>query len=104
MAYIKEKYTGAALATKERIKGVQESYYTNKVYKNKEHNIFWFINNHGYMHVLRPCAVRLDGEVTYYSIKDFLLDKNNTLQDKGNNGNFDSPQALLDELERMANE
>ena len=65
------KYSGEALATKEKIMATISSYTTNTVYKNQEHNIYWFINNNGYMHILRPCNVRLDRKHLYFAIKRF---------------------------------
>ena len=74
------KYSGEALATMEKIMATITAYTVNKVYKNQEHNIYWFINQNGYMHILRPCNVRLDGKHLYFAIEDYLLTKNNMLQ------------------------
>ena len=96
------KYSGEALATMEKIMATITAYTVNKVYKNQEHNIYWFINQNGYMHILRPCNVRLDGKHLYFAIEDYLLTKDNMLQSKGHNGRYESIQATIEELERRA--
>ena len=93
------KYSGEALATKEKIMATISSYTTNTVYKNQEHNIYWFINNNGYMHILRPCNVRLDGKHLYFAIEDYLLTKDNMLQSKGHNGRYETIESVIEELE-----
>lgn len=94
------KYSGEALATMEKIMGNITSYYPNKVYKNTEYNLYWFINSKGYMHVLKPCKVTLDGKLLHYAIEDNLLTTDNMVQSKGNNGNYTTIQEVIEELER----
>ena len=93
------KYSGEALDTMEKIMGTITAYTVNKVYKNQEHNIYWFINNNGYMHILRPCNVRLDGKHLYFAIEDYLLTKDNMLQSKGHIGIYETIEAVVEELE-----
>ena len=71
------RYNGEALATMEKIMGDTTSYYPNKVYKNEEYDLYWFINSKGYMHVLKPCKVTLDGKLLHYAIEDNLLTTDN---------------------------
>ena len=94
------KYNGEALATMEKIMGDTTSYYPNKVYKNEKYNLYWFINSKGYMHVLKPCKVTLDGKLLHYAIEDNLLTTDNMVQSKGNNGNYTTVQEVIEELER----
>ena len=96
------KYSGEALATMEKIMGDITSYYPNKVYKNEEYNLYWFINSKGYMHVLKPCRVTLDGKLLHYAIEDNLLTTDNMVQSKGSNGNYTTVQEVIEELERRA--
>ena len=96
------KYNGEALATMEKIMGDITSYYPNKVYKNEEYNLYWFINSKGYMHVLKPCKVTLDGKLLHYAIEDNLLTTDNMVQSKGSNGNYTTIQEVIEELERRA--
>jgi hypothetical protein len=94
------KYSGDALNTMEKITGNITTYEVNKVYKNTEYNIYWFINQNGYIHVLRPCKITIDGKVLHYSIEDNLLTKDNMLKSKGNSGDYKTVDEVLEELER----
>lgn len=94
------KYSGDALATYEKIMDGMTMYTVNQVYKNEKHNIYYYINNHGYMHILKASTMRMDGKILYYTIKDYLLTKDNMLELKGWNGEFETVQAVNDELER----
>lgn len=94
------KYSGESLATYEKIMDGIRVYTPNKVYKNEKHNIYFFVNTYGYMHILKPYAVKMDGRVLYYSIEDYLLTKDNMLQSKGWNGEFTTVQEVIEELEQ----
>ena len=96
------KYSGESLVTMGKIMGDTTSYYPNKVYKNEEYNLYWFINSKGYMHVLKPCKVTLDGKILHYAIEDNLLTTDNMVQSKGSNGNYTTIQEVIEELERRA--
>ena len=96
------KYSGEALATMEKIMGGITSYYTNKVYKNAEYNLYWFITSKGYMHVLKPCKVTLDGKILHDAIEDKWLTTDKMVQSKGSNGNYTTIQEVIEELERRA--
>lgn len=93
-------YSGKALATMEKIMGDITSYYPNKVYKNAEYNLYWFINSKGYMHILKPCRVILEGKFLHYVIEDNLLTTDNMIQQKGSNGYYTTAQEVIEELER----
>ena len=95
------KYSGKALATIEKIMNTITVYTVNQVYKNEDHNIYWFINQNGYMHILRPCNVKLDGKTIYFAIEDYLLTKDNILQSKGHNGRYESINEVIEELETL---
>lgn len=94
------KYNGEALATMEKIMGNITAYEPNRVYKNVEYNLYWFINLKGYMHVLKPCRVTLDGRFLHYAIEDNLLTTDNMVQSKGSNGNYETVKEVIEELER----
>lgn len=94
------KYSGDALATYEKIMDGMKTYTPNQVYRNEKHNIYYYINTHGYMHILKASTVRMDGKILYYTIKDYLLTKDNMLELKGWNGEFETIQAVNEELER----
>lgn len=95
------KYTGEAMATMEKIMSGKTAHFENEVYKNTEHNIFWYINKNGYLHVLRPCRVKTGNKVLYYAIEDWLLTKENKLRSKATNGKFDSLELCIEELEEL---
>ena len=94
-------YSKKALETMEKIMGSVKSYYPNKVYKNEQYNIYWFINSKGYMHVLRLSKVNINGKISGYAINDFMLTKDNMLDDKGMIFQADTPQKIVYRLEEM---
>ena len=94
-------YSGKALETMEKIMGSVKSYYPNKVYKNEQYNIYWFINSKGYMHVLRLSKVNINGKISGYAINDFMLTKDNMLDDKGMIFQSDTQKEIADRLEEM---
>lgn len=94
-------YSGKALETEEKIKGDILAYYTNKVYKNTNYNIYWFINQRGYLHVLRPSNVKMNGKIIGYAIHDYMLTKDNMLDDKGIVFQADTQKEIADRLEEM---
>lgn len=89
-------YKGAALLTLEKIKGTVTSYYVNQIYKN----LYWFINSKGYVHVLKPCKVLLNGRFLHYAIEDNLLTTDNMVQSKGRYGKYSTLKETIEELER----
>ncbi len=93
------KYTGTAYET---MKKVTENipYIPNKVYKNTEYIIYWYINQAGYLHILKPQKVRTDGKILYYTVDDLLLTKDNALKSTGWKGTYKTPEALLETLEK----
>ena len=97
-------YSEKALETEEKIKGDISAYYTNKVYKNTNYNIYWFINQRGYLHVLRPSNVTMNGKIIGYAIHDYMLTKDNMLDDKGIVFQADTQKEIADRLEEMCNE
>lgn len=93
------KYNGESLVTYEKVMDEKKTYTPNKLYKNEKYNIYYFINTHGYMHILKPFAVKMNKRIIYYSIEDYLLTKDNMLQSKGWNGEFTTLQEVIKELE-----
>lgn len=97
-------YSGESLKTMEKIMDNVRSYYPNQTYKNNRYNIYWFINSKGYLHVLRPSNVIMNGKIIGYAINDYMLTKDNMLDDKGMIFQSDTPQEIADRLEEMCNE
>ena len=92
------KYTGEAYET---MKKVTENipYIPNKVYKNTEYIIYWYINQQGYLHILWPKGLKMDGKIIYYTIDDLLLTKDNMLKSTGWKGTYKTLEAVLEALE-----
>ena len=97
-------YSGEALKTMEKIMGNVRSYYPNQTYKNNQYNIYWFINSKGYLHILRPSNVTMNGKIIGYAIHDYMLTKDNMLDDKGILFQADTQKEIADRLEEMCNE
>lgn len=95
------RYKGDAFITYKNIKSTVMSYTVNKVYKNNEYDIYWYINQNGYMHILRPCNVRLNGKHTYYTIEDYLLTIDNMLESKGHIGEYETIECVFDKLKKL---
>ena len=97
-------YSGESLKTMEKIMDNVRSYYSNQTYKNNQYNIYWFINSKGYLHVLRPSIEKMNGRIVNYTIKDFMLTKDNMLQDKGVLYRFSTIEEVYDKMEELINE
>lgn len=97
-------YSGESLKTMEKIMDNVRSYYPNKIYKNNQYNIYWFINSKGYLHVLRPSIEKMNGRIVNYTIKDFMLTKDNMLQDKGVLYRFSTIEEVCNKMEELINE
>ena len=97
-------YNGESLKTMEKIMDNVRSYYPNQTYKNNRYNIYWFINQRGYLHVLRPSNVTMNGKIIGYAIHDYMLTKDNMLDDKGIVFQADTQKEIVDRLEVMCNE
>ena len=97
-------YSGESLKTMEKIMDNVRSYYSNQTYKNNQCNIYWFVNSKGYLHVLRPSNVTMNGKIIGYAIHDYMLTKDNMLDDKGIVFQADTQKEIADRLEEMCNE
>ena len=97
-------YSGESLKTMEKIMGNVRSYYSNHTYKNNQYNIYWFINSKGYLHVLRHSIEKMNGRIVNYIIKDFMLTKDNMLQDKGVLHRFSTIEEVYNKMEELINE
>lgn len=92
-------FNGESLATYEKVMNGMKAYTPNKVYKNEKFNIYYLVNSRGYMHILKPMTVKMDGKILYYSIEDYILTKDNMLCSKGWHGEFATIQEVIEELE-----
>ena len=97
-------YGGESLKTMEKIMDNVRSYYLNQTYKNNQYNIYWFINSKCSLHVLRPSIEKMNGRIVNYTIKDFMLTKDNMLQDKGVLHRFSTIEEVYNKMEELINE
>ena len=97
-------YSGESLKTMEKIMNNVRIYYPNQTYKNNKYNIYWFVNSKGYLHVLRPSIEKMNGRIVNYTIKDFMLTKDNMLQDKGVLYRFSTIEEVCNKMEELINE
>lgn len=97
-------YSGESLKTMEKIMNNVRIYYPNQTYKNNKYNIYWFVNSKGYLHVLRPSIEKMNGRIVNYTIKDFMLTKDNMLQDKGVLHRFSTIEEVYNKMEELINE
>lgn len=81
MAYL-NIYTGAALATYEKIQAGNNENYINKVYKSTTAKCLYFVNNKGYLHILQAAKTTMNNKTIGYKLTDSILTKNNTIQYK----------------------
>lgn len=96
MGYIKNQYNGAALATYDRIQEGHEAIIINKVYESTTASCLFYVNSKGYLHVLRPSTVKLNGTITGYCLIDYMLTKDNKIQEKSRTKEQKTPEALKD--------
>ena len=94
------KYNGKALATMEKIINGQRSYRPNEVYKNIIYNFHWYINQNGYMHVLKPIKTNLNGVFQHYSTEDNLLPKDNMLKQSAIYGKYETIELCHQAIEQ----
>ena len=86
-------------AVRTRIMGKMKDYFPNQIYKSAEGNFYFFINNKGFFHILRPCRVNLNGEFSHVAISDYLLTKDNMLKETSCYGRFDNAEEVMQHLE-----
>lgn len=97
-------YSGDSLKTRDKIMGDVSMYTVNKLYKNTEHNIYWFINQRGYMHVLKPSRTSLNGKTIGYSVVDYMVTKDNMLKYMGVIFRYNTVDEVINKLEDLLNE
>lgn len=92
------KYTGEALKTMETVTDNKRSYALNKVYHNEKYNLYWYINQNGYLHILGIRKVIYVGKILHYAISDNLLTKDNMLKETNYYGNYKTPDEVLERI------
>ena len=74
------RYTGKALDIHDMI--VPDSYKTNQLYYYEPNKIYWYKNQHGYLHILILTRIKT-GFDTKYAAVDNLLTKDGMLKEYG---------------------
>jgi hypothetical protein len=62
--------------------------------------LYVFINQQGYMHVLKPCRITYDGELSHYEIKDLLLQPDGTAKEVKCTGYYRTMEDCIAEIEK----
>lgn len=86
--------------TRQAITGNISSYYTNKYYPVKgAKNTYFYINQRGYLHIVRPCKVKFDGRFSHYEISDVLLTSDNMLKETSCTGYYKTIEEAVNSIE-----
>lgn len=91
-------YTGKAAETKEMIEEGKSDIIIDALYKHSR-GFYWKINRRGYIHVIKPSKVTINGKFSHYEIEDRLLTKDNMLKIKSSYGHFQSILECIKEIE-----
>lgn len=92
-------YTGEAAKTKEMIEEGRKDIALNTLYKHSR-GFYWKVNSRGYIHVIFPGKVTLNGEFSHYEVQDHLLTGYNTLRVKSSYGNYSTIKECMEEIEK----
>lgn len=94
----KSVYDNRTEETRKKIQGNQKAFYINKYYKSCEGAFYWYENSKGYIHIIRPCTVSLNGKISHYTIKDFLLTVDNMLKEVSDIGYYKTPEEVAQSI------
>ena len=75
-------------------------YIPNKIYK-QDNGLHVYKNTKGYIHILKPCKIKYDGEFSHYEICNYLFTKQNTIKEVSSFGTFSSKEQCLEAIENM---
>lgn len=101
---MKSPYDSRTEETRKMLSGDMTCYTPNKVYKASfrvyaANGIYFYINQKGYYHIIKPRRVKLDGKFHHYEVVDKLLGKNNMLKEHASYGSFLSESLCIDWIE-----
>lgn len=88
-----------ALETKLMIEEGRKVYTINKLYKHSR-GFYWKVNRMGYIHIIMPVRMYLNGEINHYEIEDRLLTNDNTLRVTKSYGNYDTILDCIKDIEK----
>ncbi len=98
------QYSGPAFETYDKIQHGRDVIIINQVYESLTANCLFYINSKGYMHILKPAAVKLNHKLTGYCMIDYLLTKNNKLEEKTRTKSLETIEALKDYISELITE
>ena len=86
--------------TRSRIMGNRNNYYVNKYYKSAEGNFYFYINQKGYYHIVKPCKIKYDGKFSHYEICDYILTKEDTVKETKSYGCYETREDCIVAIEK----
>ena len=96
---MKSPYDIRTEETRNRIMVSRNDYYVNKYYKSAEGDFYYYINQRGYYHIVKP-AIMSCGKFIYFEIRDYLLTRENTLKETKAYGNYKTLNDCISEIEK----
>ena len=85
--------------TRDKMMGGRRSYQPNKYYKSAVGEFYFYINTKGYYHIVRPCRIKYNGEISHYEIRDLLLTKDNMLKEVSCGGYYKTGEDVIKAIE-----
>jgi hypothetical protein len=92
-------YDNRTEETRNKITEGRTTWYTNRVYKNSVYNWYWYTNQKGYYHILKPCKINYDGHFSHYEIEDILLKADNLTSSK-TYGHYKTKEECIQAIEK----
>jgi len=92
-------YSQEAHETIDRMTGKRTRFTINKYYKSAEGKFYYYMNQKGYYHIVRPCRIKYDGEFSHFEIVDYLLTKDNNLKETSCKGFYKSIEECIAKIE-----
>lgn len=85
--------------TRNLIIGDRYSHYENKYYLSANGKFHYYINRKGYIHIVKPCRIRYDGEFSHYEISNYLLTPEDTIRETKCGGYYKTREECIAAIE-----
>ena len=101
-AHSVHSYKGDAKATYDKVLATlgTEKPYVDKLYFSEEFNFGWKISKKGYLKAYRPVKVTLNKAFSHYSIYEYRLEDDNTLNNISSYGYYDTKDQAINEIRK----
>ena len=101
-AHSVHSYKGNAKATYDKVLATlgTEKPYVDKLYFSEEFGFGWKISKKGYLKAYRPVKVTLNKTFSHYSIYEYRLEDDNTLNNISSYGYYDTKDQAIDEIRK----